>query len=405
MARPAVEFYAQGTKLHLVYRPDIRDPEHLRKYLAAGKSVTIKGTYHLTQANLLKARVKRDPEDFRDDDGEMRFVVAKAEGNYFVFDPVILNVEVRVMVARNARPTWKWFTAEERTSVVRLLAELRPSRIVIGGNLRDAIPIAEYEKLIGQFPSPHEMQLYVRSRLGIVFRDLTDAKVDVGARLNKYVDKRVTAKPKDLVQPFRQMEISKYEFLHTNLVAMLDNDAGIPERQWQAQILDVVRLLNPKYIAAFSPVSIKDSLTGGHRQLDFMLVDVNGTVDVIEIKKPFKDRIVTTTTYRDNHVPHRELVGTAMQVEKYLFHLSRWGTSGEDALTKRYSAALPPALKLRIVNPCGLIIMGRDDDLTPEQKGDFEMYRRQHKNVVDVITYDDLLRRLERVLAQLRAGR
>ncbi len=405
MAKPAVEFDAQGTKLYLVYRPDIRDPEHLLRDLAAGKSVTIKGTYHLTQANLFKGRVKRDPDDFRDDDSEIRFVVAKAEGNYFVFDPAILNIEARVMVARNARPTWKWFTAEERTSVVRLLAELKPSRIVIGGDLRDAIPIAEYENLIGQFPSPHEMRLYVQSRLGIVFRELTDAKVDAGAKLDKYVGKRVTGKPKDLAQPFRQMEISKYEFLHANLMAMLDNDEGIPERQWQAQILDVVRLLNPKYIAAFSSVSIKDSLTGGRRQLDFMLVDVNGTVDVIEIKKPFKARIVTTATYRDNHVPHRELVGTAMQVEKYIFHLSRWGTTGEDALTRRYSAQLPPDLKLRIVNPSGLIIMGRDDDLTPEQNRDFEMYRRQHKNVVDVITYDDLLRRLERVLAQLRAGR
>lgn len=405
MAKPAVEFDAQGTKLYLVYRPDIRDPEHLLRDLAAGKSVTIKGTYHLTQANLFKGRVKRDPDEFRDDDSEIRFVVAKAEGNYFVFDPAILNIEARVMVARNARPTWKWFTAEERTSVVRLLAELKPSRIVIGGDLRDAIPIAEYENLIGQFPSPHEMRLYVQSRLGIVFRELTDAKVDAGAKLDKYVGKRVTGKPKDLAQPFRQMEISKYEFLHANLMAMLDNDEGIPERQWQAQILDVVRLLNPKYIAAFSSVSIKDSLTGGRRQLDFMLVDVNGTVDVIEIKKPFKARIVTTATYRDNHVPHRELVGTAMQVEKYIFHLSRWGTTGEDALTRRYSAQLPPDLKLRIVNPSGLIIMGRDDDLTPEQNRDFEMYRRQHKNVVDVITYDDLLRRLERVLAQLRAGR
>lgn len=405
MAKPAVEFDAQGTKLYLVYRPDIRDPEHLLRDLAAGKSVTIKGTYHLTQANLFKGRVKRDPDDFRDDDSEIRFVVAKAEGNYFVFDAAILNIEARVMVARNVRPTWKWFTAEERTSVVRLLAELKPSRIVIGGDLRDAIPIAEYENLIGQFPSPHEMRLYVQSRLGIVFRELTDAKVDAGAKLDKYVGKRVTGKPKDLAQPFRQMEISKYEFLHANLMAMLDNDEGIPERQWQAQILDVVRLLNPKYIAAFSSVSIKDSLTGGRRQLDFMLVDVNGTVDVIEIKKPFKARIVTTATYRDNHVPHRELVGTAMQVEKYIFHLSRWGTTGEDALTRRYSAQLPPDLKLRIVNPSGLIIMGRDDDLTPEQNRDFEMYRRQHKNVVDVITYDDLLRRLERVLAQLRAGR
>jgi hypothetical protein len=404
MAKYAVEFVANGTKLHLVYRPDIRNPEHLRRDLAEGRLVTVKGTYHLSQAHLFKGRIKRKANDWGDDDEELRFVVAKAEGKYFVFDPAILKVDVPVLVARDAKPTWRWFTAEERTSVMRRLAELKPTRIVIGGAFEDAIPVAEYEKLINQFPSPHEMRLYVQSRLAVVFRELTDAKVDVGAKLEKYVANRVTAKPKDLIQPFRQLEISKYEFLHTNLVAMLHNDEGMPERQWQAQILDIVRLLNPKYIAAFTSVNIRDSLSGGRRQLDIMLVDVNGNVDVIEIKKPFKARIVTTATYRDNHVPHRELVGTVMQVEKYLFHIGRWGTAGEDALTKRYSAKLPPEFKLRIVNPCGLIIMGRDDDLTTEQRGDFEMYRRQHKNVIDVVTYDDLLRRLERVLEQLKAG-
>ena len=405
MAKAAVQFAVQGTKLHLVYRPDIRSADSLRKHLAEGHSVTIKGTYHLSAAQLFKGRVTRNPDDWDDDGDEMRFVVATVKGRYFVFDPIILNVGVPVLVARDTQPTWRWFTAEERTSVMRVLAELRPTRIVIGGVASDAITVTEFEKLIAQFPSHHERKLYVQSRLAGVFRELTDAKVDAVAQLNRYVEKRVTAKPKDLVKPFRQWEISKYEFLRAQLLTMLEQDAGIPERQWQAQILDIVRLLYPKYIAVFTSVTIKDSFTGGIRQIDIMLVDVSGNIDVIEIKKPFKARIVTVTTYRDNHVPHRELVGTAMQLEKYLFHLGRWGTAGEGALTQRFGAKLPLGLKLRIVNPCGLIIMGRDDDLTTEQKGDFEMYRRQHKNIVDILTYDDLLRRLDRVLEQLKAGR
>ena len=51
-----------------------------------------------------------------------------------------------------------------------------------------------------------------------------------------------------------------------------------------------------------------------------MLVDANGNIDVIEIKKPFKARLVADTTYRDNHVPQRELAGTVAQIEKYLLH-------------------------------------------------------------------------------------
>jgi len=402
---PAVEFAAQGANLHLIYRPERWSPDIVRERLAAGDPIFIKGTYWLTADKLWKGRVKRDPYSWDDGSDEVRFVVAKAKGEYFVFDHAVLGVDVAVMIARNARPTSKWFTAEERTAVMPLLAEQRPNRIVIGGNAADAIPVADYEKLLAQFPTPHERRLYVQSRLAGVFRELTDAQVDFTARLDRYVEKRVAFKPQNLVEPFRELEISKYEFLRDKLLSMLANDAGIPERTWQAQILDVVRLLNPKYIAAFTSVTIKDSLTDGVRQLDIVLVDVNGHIDVIEIKKPFSARIVTTTTYRDNHVPHRELVGTVMQLEKYLFHLSRWGTIGEVALTKRYAAQLPPGLALRIVNPRGLVIMGRDADLSAEQKGDFEMYRRQHKYIDDVITYDDLLRRLDRVLEQLRAGR
>ena len=49
--------------------------------------------------------------------------------------------------------------------------------------------------------------------------------------------------------------------------------------------------------------------------------------------------------------------------------------------------------------------MGRDNDLTDQQKADFEVFRRQNKSVVDGVTYDDLLRRLGRMLKQLKAGR
>lgn len=405
MSKPAVEFAVHGTKLHLIYRPARDDTSWVHARFERGDSFTLKGTYHLTKADLVKGPAKRDPDDSTDEDAEVRFVVATAKGKYFVLNPGILRLEVQVLLARDARPTWKWFSAEEKVSVVRLLAELRPSRIVIGGDAKDAIPVAEYERLVEQFPSPHELKLYVQSRLAVVFRELTDAKVDAEAKLRKSVDKRVKAKPQDLILPFRELEVSKYEFLQRKLIAMLKDAEGYPERRWQEEILDVVRLLNPKYIAAFTSVTIKDSLTGRHRQLDIMLIDVNGNVDVIEIKKPFKAKIVTDTKYRDNHVPHRELAGTVTQIDKYLFHLNRWGSIGEENLTERYRRKLPSGLKIRITNPCGIVIMGRDNDLSDEQRTDFEMYRRQSKNVVDVITYDDLLRRLERTLKQLKAGR
>jgi hypothetical protein len=43
--------------------------------------------------------------------------------------------------------------------------------------------------------------------------------------------------------------------------------------------------------------------------------------------------------------------------------------------------------------------------LTAAQRRDFEVVRRKYKSVIDIITYDDLLRRLEFVLKQLASGK
>jgi len=71
------------------------------------------------------------------------------------------------------------------------------------------------------------------------------------------------------------------------------------------------------------------------------------------------------------------------------------GKTGEDVLTERYQGEFPEGFKIRITNPSGIIIMGRDNNLSPAQLQNFEVVKRKYTNIVDIITYDDLLRRLE----------
>jgi hypothetical protein len=49
-----------------------------------------------------------------------------------------------------------------------------------------------------------------------------------------------------------------------------------------------------------------------------------------------------------------------------------------------------------------MIIMGREINLSPSQKRDFEVIKRKYKNIVDIITYDDLLGRLSVTIEQLQ---
>ena len=94
-----------------------------------------------------------------------------------------------------------------------------------------------------------------------------------------------------------------------------------------------------------------------------------------------------------------------MQAEKYLFHLSKWGVKGEETLTKKYSAELPTGMKIRIPNPKAIIIVGRGQiggaKMIGSQLLDFEVIKRKYANMMDIITYDDLLRRLNNTIIAL----
>ncbi|MBR8010442.1 Shedu immune nuclease family protein [Burkholderia vietnamiensis] len=410
MTKPAVVFESVGDQLHLIYRPR-DDSEWVRHKFRQGDELVIKGTFHLTREKLVVDDVdaidvdnarELDPEELEFED-EMAFIVATAEGAYFRFDPDVLPVGVPVLLFKQARPTWKWFSAERKVSILAIVANLKPSRIVIGGSEPDAIPLADYERLIEQFPTPHELKRYVQARTAAVVRQYTDAIVDAEAMLNSYVNKRLQTKSKDIVEPFREADIAKYKFLLKRLKQMLDSEDGYSESTWQKEILQIVRLLNPKYIAAFTEVPVWDSDSSKWRHLDMLLVDASGNVDVIEIKKPFDKCIVTAAVYRDNHIPLRELSGSVMQIEKYLRHLNRWGSEGEVALRKHFGNALPHDFQIKITNPSGIVIMGRDAGLSSAQQRDFEVTRRHYKHIADIVTYDDLLRRLETVLNQLKA--
>ena len=58
--------------------------------------------------------------------------------------------------------------------------------------------------------------------------------------------------------------------------------------------------------------------------------------------------------------------------------------------------------EINITNPKGFIIMGRENDLSIEQKKDFEVVKRKYKNVIDIISYDDLLNRLKFTIEQIK---
>lgn len=302
-------------------------------------------------------------------------------------------------------------------SVFAKIDQLIEEPIIVGGDTEGAIPLEEFEYLLKNFPNSTELTHYARSRITRILKDYFNTMSDAQQKLSDYLaqkGRRLSASVREvhtrdrnigskLLAPYEQ---AKFEYVRDELRSMLGDAESYSEKEWQDLIVRFLLIIFPKYITVLPNLQIKDFYTNPQRMInryiDIALVDASGTLDVIEIKKPFARCILSSGKYRDNYIPKKELSGSVMQVEKYLFHLSKWGHAGEKEILQKRKAELPDDLKIKITTPKGMIILGRDIDFAEHQEWlDFEIIRRKYANLLDIITYDDLLRRLDRMIIML----
>lgn len=324
------------------------------------------------------------------------------EDQYYKIYPNVLVEEQEIYIHKDLSIDIDFFLAETNISVFGKIAELVNEDIVVGGSLPNCIPAEEFNTLIKNFPTTHEKKLYAQARISAVLKNYFDSTKDAETLFVKYRNKKPSLIKNKLRRAFSEYEIDKYQTIYEKLKSILDDEEDFSEAQWQKEIIDILLMLYPKYIAVFDNVHIKAD-NQKNKYLDYLFVDANGHIDIVEIKKPFDNAIMTGNLYRGNHIPLKELSGTVMQLEKYIYYLNRWGQRGEKKLIDKYGKYLPNGFEINITNPKGLIIMGRENNLSKAQKSDFEVVKRKYKNVIDILSYDDLFQRLKFTIEQIRS--
>lgn len=392
-----IDFTKPGIQLVMRYVPERGSDDWLVKPLESEDDIPLSGSALHVRREIYRPEI---------DDGEYsmdacyRFVVGHLADDYYQMDRRFLGIEYDLFMHRSLKFRRRLFVAETNIPIFRGFNDYGFSSLHVGGEHPDALPEEVFEEMLRQFPNTYELKKYARARVSSMIRCYVPIQADHEAEYLKYRKRKASAKGTQPRRVFAAYETDKFAALVEKIEGMLESSDPYNEPQWQAEILQVILFLYPKYVRAFPEAPVRDSLAGKDRKIDFLLVDASGYVDAIEIKQPFAECIVTSNRYRDNHVPMRELSGTIMQLEKYLYHLNRWGRVGEEKLNEWYADQLPSDLRIKIVNPSGMIIMGRDTTLTPDQRTDFEVIRRKYRHVVEIMTYDDLLCRLKTIRDQ-----
>lgn len=406
-----VYFDADGRGLILEYEPEFNSPSWVSDELKEKGEVTVSRAFTFVTRDLLKRRSKRT-----DEESIYRFRFAIKEAGYYRIPGRVLGCEQDVLISdKEVSFERKTFVAERNVGIFRRVARVMEAEgeIVVGGDRPDAIPAAVFRELLSKFPSSIELDRYASARVETIIGEYLKNTSNAREKYERYLSRHGSVVP-DTPLPHTELieaEIGKYQLLREMISCWLASSGSYSEKDWQRLILKVVLLLLPKYVAVLENVQIVDaySVPGQKKKrfIDVCLIDAGGNIDVVEVKKPFDDALLSKGLYRGNSIPSKELSGTILQAEKYLFHLSKWGVDGEAELTRRYAKQLPPAMQIRITNPKALLLLGRDKRQSGEpafseqQKFDLEVIKRKYANMMDVLTYDDLLRRLDNIIASL----
>lgn len=402
-----ITFSSSDDKILLNYTPE-RQENWIEKAINQRPYVTLKKTFTLWRDLLVvDKKSKQDdlenPSDF-DEFETTSFLFAVFNNEYCKVIRGILVNDFDIYIYTTQPLSVDYFVADSNVSVFKVINSIYKEDIYIGGNALNSLPISAFNNLLKYFPSGYERRKYIEARISSVFRNYFDNVRDAEKTYHQYLNKKLSQKGSNLTKTFQESELIKYQTILGKLTLMLNEENQYSENQWQEEILQIILLFYPKYIFTFREVPVYTRIAEGikNRFLDFLLVDSNGNTDILEIKKPFENAIMTKGVYRDNYIPLRDLSGTVMQIEKYVYYLNRWSYEGEKFLTEKYRKELPHSFDIKITNPGGIIIMGRENNLSREQKRDFEVVKRKYKNVIDIITYDGLIERLKTTITQVK---
>ncbi len=335
---------------------------------------------------------------------EYYFVLGtRQDNNYFLIEGRKLNIKQNVYLHKDININKKFFLGVKNVGIFEKIGNFlylndNKSDIYIGGNYENNISEKTFLEIVKKLPNDYELEKYIENRYAVVLSNYFNFSNNIFEKYEKYLNKRESIIDNNLNKTIKEPEIEKYKLTLEKLREMLQNEDKYIENQWQYEILDIILILFPKYLYAFKEAPVRDSYEEKNRRIDIILIDYNGNVDLIEIKRPRGKSIMSERTYRGNYLPQEELSGSIMQAEKYIYHLNKSGKSGEEKLNRRYKSEIMSTIRIKIKNPHSIMIMGRENNMSDRQKEDFEIIKRKYKNVIDIITYDDLLNRLTTVI-------
>ena len=392
----AISFEKHESKLILCYRPELRDPEEFLERIDREEEVILKNSFSLN-----KEMLHNTEENVF---GDICFCVGKVLEEYTHVDSNVIMTKHAFFFSNDISLKGNMFVTGQNTSILRKIDQVVDRDVYIGGKWEEHNGKELFLELLKKFPKTAELRKYADSRISSILKEYFPECDKYERIYRKFIERK--DRPLHYLDigegsSYRtRISLEQFYVAKNELEEMLKDSEGIKEDTWQKKIHGILRLIYPQYIYCTREIEFR-GIDGYDKRPDFILVDANGFIDVLEIKSPNVRILTHQASYRNNYVPVRELFGAIQQIEKYILCLNSLGEE-KKRINEKLSVGLPDGVIPQVVNPKGILLLGRSNNFNERQKRDFELIKRQYKNIADIMTYDDLMFRLTTIIDSLK---
>jgi len=280
------EFVKQNDELIVVYTP-FSGVWEIMSRIKSSDGYNIKNTFWVEQSML------RDVEEF--DEDSICFAVGKMVRNYIEIDQEVIGTEHKFFFSEDIKLSQKIFVANKNISVLKKLDKVIDGNIYIGEDEHsDGYSISQsgYKALIDVFPNSAELEKYAHKRIATIIKEFIPQSDRYEYVYENYIEKREHAYLKNrqlnILDFNRKIRREQFVIALSELKSLLEDAEHIGETVWQLRIQEILKLLYPQYIFSTREITFQ-GVDGYDKRPDFILVDANGFIDVMEIKKPTVD--------------------------------------------------------------------------------------------------------------------
>lgn len=340
------------------------------------------------------------------DDYTIKFIFGRKEKEHYKILAEIVNCKNNIMISNPSILNEVNLITGKYKNIFQSIENARKTQsdLIIGGSNCN-ISNEDFTNLLNKFPKSYEIIRYYENRVDILLSNYFEDTLNNSEKYNNYMNKRNEGLKIRSISEIKKTDIFKYEYILKILQENILKCSSISEADWKKFIAEVLLLLFPKYINYHQEVYVKlmsDDRGKKREFLDFMLVNSNGNVDLLEVKKPDCATIISSTSDHNNYYATNSLSKACMQLEKYIYNLNRNIENSELEFKKKYGNQYEDDFNFRIMNPRGIIIAGYSLGYNKKQLNDLELIKRMYFNIVDIYTYNDLIQMLERIINQLK---